>query len=185
MWYCKFLDLPKIPESICQEILLKNYSRPLRDYKGWSHIKNGREIVSADNPFYHSDEELTTWINNNILNDYNDLGIRHARYAEGKTTTGIHTDQTRKYVLQYLLKSGGGVLNFWKELNSEIVRNGRVTLANYDSVELLESFNLPENSWVLLNATILHSVEYLCADRISVQISLNYDPYDTPKDINN
>lgn len=175
IWYCKFLDLPLIPESVLTDVLCS--LTVMRDYKGWAHTKLNEKILSADNPFYHANDKLTKWLDNNILSSYNDVGIRYARFEDGKTTTGIHTDQTRKFVLQYLLESGNGILNFWKESNQPIVRDGRVTLNSYDNLELLETYHLPEKQWVLLNASILHSVENLTSDRISIQISLNYDPF--------
>lgn len=176
MWYCKFLDLPEIPKNICESIFSNTSLTIIRDYKGWAHTRHGQEIVSANNPFYKVSDELEDWLRQNIVYEYNDVGLRYAHYESEKNTTGVHTDQTRKYVLQYLLSSGNGILNFWQEKGQDIIRSGRVTINNYDRLNLLESFNLPEKKWVLLNTNILHSVELLNSDRISVQISLNYEP---------
>ena len=176
MWYCKFVDLPKVPDYFVQEILLKEPGKVLRDYHGWIHIKYGKEVKSANNPFYYTTPELELWLKKNIANEYNDVGVRYAHYEIGTTTSGVHTDQTRRYVLQYLIKSGNGILNFWQEKNQPIVRDGRYTSFNYDDLILLESFDIPEGQWILLNTNILHSVEGLDSNRVSIQVSLNYDP---------
>ena len=178
MWYCKFLNLPSIPEHFVKEILNKDPGKILRDYHGWVHINNGQEVMSANNPFYYASPELEAWLSENIVSEYNDVGVRYAHYEPGKTTAGVHTDQTRRYVLQYLVKSGGGILNYWQERGHPVVRDGRYTSFNYGDLTLLESFNLQEGQWVLLNTNILHSVENLDSNRISVQISLNYNPYE-------
>jgi hypothetical protein len=173
MWYCKLLDLPTIPEHFVQDILTNDPGEVFRDYQGWAHFKDGKEITSASNPFYYASKELEQWLKDNIESTYNDVGIRYAHYKEGTTTAGVHTDQTRKYVLQYLLKTGNGILNFWQEKGHDVVRDGRYTSNNYNDLILLESFNIGEGVWVLLNTNILHSVENLDSDRISVQVSLN------------
>ena len=176
MFYCKLLDLPKIPEHFVQEILTQEPGEVLRDYPGWVHTKEGGQVMSARNPFYYTSNELEQWLKENIAPEYNDVGVRYAHYEPGTTTAGVHTDQTRRYVLQYLIKTGNGQLKFWQEKGQPAVRDGRYTPNNYDSLELLESFDLPEGVWVLLNTNILHSVEGLNSDRISVQVSLNQLP---------
>lgn len=178
IWYCKAVDLPRVPDHFVQEILNNEPGQVLREYKGWIHTKNGQEIQSASNPFYYANNELEQWLKENIVAEYNDVGVRYAHFKEGTTTAGIHTDQTRRYVLQYLIKSGNGVLHFWQEQGNEIVRDGRYTPNNYDTLVLLEKFEIPEGQWYLLNTNILHSVEELDSNRISIQISLNYNPYE-------
>lgn len=173
MWYCKFLDLPKVPDHFAREILSQEPGEVLRDYQGWVHTKDGRQVMSARNPFYYASEELEQWLKENIVSKYNDVGVRYAHYEPGTTTAGVHTDQTRRYVLQYLLATGNGVLKFWQEKGQPVVRDGRYTSNNYDDLELLESFDIPTGVWILLNTNILHSVEGLSSDRVSVQVSLN------------
>lgn len=177
MFYCKFLDLPQIPLELLTNLSNADKGTMIRDYKGWTHTNNGKEVVSADNPFYSMSAELEQWLQENICNDYNDVGIRYAYGSREKHTAGVHTDQTRRYVLQYLVETGSGVLNFWQEAGHDIVRDGRYTPASFDQLTLLESFDLPTHQWALLNTNILHSVEGLTGNRISVQISLNYNPF--------
>lgn len=178
MFLCKFPSLPRIPDDLLMGIDSANPGQLLRDYKGWTHTKNGKEIQSSDNPFFYASAELERWIKQNVCEHFNDVGVRFAYGKPDVNTAGVHTDQTRKYVLQYMIKTGGGNLNFWQQDNEPIQRNGRYTLDSYDELTLLSTVETPEHTWILLNAQVLHSVENLSSTRINVQVSLNYDPFE-------
>jgi hypothetical protein len=178
MFLCKFPNLPLIPSELLAGVDADTPGKLLRDYKGWTHTKDGKEIKSSDNPFFYASVELEEWIKENICKQFNDVGIRFAYGKLDINTAGVHTDQTRKYVLQYMIKTGGGNLNFWQQDNEPIQRSGRHTLNSYDDLTLLSTFETPENTWIMLNAQVLHSVENLNSTRINVQVSLNYDPFE-------
>jgi hypothetical protein len=178
MWYCKFLDLPAIPDNLINQIDTNNPGVIMRDYKGWDHYKDGVAIKSSDNPFYFASAELQEWLALNVCSEFNDVGIRYAYGKADVNTAGIHTDSTRKYVLQYNLDNGGGHLNFWQEKGKPLLRDGRVTINNYNQVDLVESVQTPNNQWYLINAMVLHSVEALVSTRVNVQISLMNNPFD-------
>lgn len=181
MWYFKVLDLPTIPQYFCDEIIANGPSEILRDYPGWKHIKqDGQEIVSARNPICVASTELEQWLKNNITPVYRDVGVRYAFGSANPGTAGVHTDQTRKYVLQYLVKSGGATLTYWQEDGHPVLREPHAHAEDYTKLRILDSGQLLENRWAILDTRILHSVENLTSDRISVQISLD----DIPADLN-
>jgi hypothetical protein len=177
MWYCKVLDLPGVPQHFVDEILANGPNKILRDYPGWKHLKeDGQEIVSARNPICVASAELESWLKENITSTYRDVGVRYAFGSQNPGTAGVHTDQTRKYVLQYLLKDGGATLNYWQEEGYPILREPHAHADDYNKLEKLESTKLEEGRWAILDTRILHSVENLTSDRISIQISLDDIP---------
>lgn len=177
MWYCQILDLPKIPEKFIEEIIANGPSQILRDYPGWDHLKeDGTKIVSARNPICIATPELESWLKENITSIYRDVGIRYAFGSKNPGTAGVHTDQTRKYVLQYLVKDGNATLVYWQEEGYPVIRGPHTRAENYNKLKVLESKKLKEGQWAILDTRILHSVENLTSDRISVQISLDNIP---------
>ena len=177
MWYFKILDLPGVPQKFINEILANGPSQILRDYPGWKHIKQGgEEIVSARNPICIASPELESWLKENITPVYRDVGIRYAFGSQNPGTAGVHTDQTRKYVLQYLVKDGGATLTYWQEEGYPILREPHAHAEDYTKLKILDSEKLEEGVWAILDTRILHSVENLTSDRISVQISLDDIP---------
>jgi hypothetical protein len=177
MNYYKFLDLPEIPDSLVSNINPSSPGALFRDYKGWEHTKSGQKIMATDNPFYHASQELKEWLGENIIREFNDVGVRFAFGGNGKSTAGVHTDATRKFVMQYNLVHADGVLTFWQEKGQPIVRNGRYTVSDYDALVKLDEVFIPNNRWMILDAMVLHSVENLTGTRINVQISLNENPF--------
>lgn len=171
---CKFLDLPRIPEELVKDI---QPSEIIRNYVGRDITRYGVAIHTADNPFYRISAELESWIQENICKEYNDVGVRYAYGSPESPTTGIHTDETRRYVLMYNLHNGGGNLNFWQEWGHTVVRDRRVVIDNTEKVLRIDQFETPNNVWYLIDARILHSVENMTSTRINIQVSLDYDHF--------
>jgi len=177
MWYFKVLNLPPVPQHFTDAILAHGPTDILRDYPGWTHVKeDGTVIVSARNPICVASLELEAWLKNNITPVYRDVGIRYAFGSDNPGTAGVHTDQTRKYVLQYLVRDGGATLTYWQEEGYPVMREPHARVGNYSKLTVLDSCQLKEGHWAILDTRILHSVENLTADRISVQMSLDAVP---------
>jgi hypothetical protein len=177
MWYFKVLDLPPVPQQFTDSILAHGPTDILRDYPGWTHVKeDGSIVVSARNPICMASPELELWLKNNITPVYRDVGIRYAFGSANPGTAGIHTDQTRKYVLQYLVRDGGATLTYWQEEGYPVMREPHARVGDYSKLKVLDSGRLEEGRWAILDTRILHSVENLTSDRISVQMSLDAVP---------
>ena len=170
MFLYKLLDLPQVPEE------LTTHGSMIESYVGWIHKRNGQNLFSADHPLYSISVELTEWINNNIYSNYNKIGIKHAKGSTEHPFIGIHTDATRQYVLQYNLASAGGVLYYWQEHNQPLIRDRRINLCDYEQVTLIEKCEIPDNTWHIINAMALHSVEGITGTRINIQLSLDHVP---------
>ena len=177
MWYFKVLNLPPVPQRFTDNILVHGPTDILRDYPGWTHVKeDGSIVVSARNPICMASPELELWLKNNITPVYRDVGIRYAFGSANPGTAGVHTDQTRKYVLQYLVKDGGATLTYWQEDGYPILREPHAHAEDYNKLKIVDSGKVEEGRWAILDTRILHSVENLTSDRISVQISLDDIP---------
>jgi hypothetical protein len=177
MWYFKVLNLPPVPEHFTDDILAHGPTDILRDYPGWTHVReDGTIVVSARNPICTASPELEAWLRDNITAVYRDVGIRYAFGSANPGTAGVHTDQTRKYVLQYLVRDGGATLTYWQEEGYPVMREPHARVGDYNKLKVLDSGRLEEGRWAILDTRILHSVENLTGDRISVQISLDDIP---------
>lgn len=175
---CELLDLSEIPEAFASAILAGECNNLLRDYPGWEYMRDGKKYRCADNPFYAPSTQLEKWVRHNILEDeVHEVGIRFAYGSPQITSAGVHTDQTRNYVLQYHLKTGNGKLCYWQKKGSNFYIGEKYTLVkDYSELELKETYEVPLRTWHLVDARVLHSVEDLNDVRISLQVSLNTIP---------
>ena len=176
MKYYKFLDLPQIPDH-----LDLNPGEMMREFKSMEYIKDGKISMTSDVVAYQATTELQTWIKDNIIPEYKDVSIRFQYGGDGRTTTVLHTDKTRKFVLQYNLQHADGILTYWKEEGQPELRpEVEIRESGYDYSKLtkLDEVFIPNKQWVLIHTKVLHSVENLTGNRINVQISLDYDPFD-------
>jgi hypothetical protein len=129
--------------------------------------------MSSSNPFYYANTDLEAWVRLRICREFNDMGVRFAFGKPDVNTAGVHTDETRHYVLMYNLDNGGGHLKFWQEKGQPLERDGRYLVTDYSKLDLVETVETPNNRWYLINARVLHSVEGITSTRINVQVSLN------------
>lgn len=169
--------LPKIPEELVKDIDPRTPGQLLRDYPGWLMINGDQSFKVSDNPFYKASDELVAWLKENITDISNDIGIRFAFGSPDRPSAGIHTDQTRDFVLQYHLKTGGGKLCYWDKKNDILKPLGKYErIDNYSKVKQASQIEVPIHLWHLIDARLLHSVEDMYSTRVTVQISLNEFP---------
>lgn len=175
--FCKILDLPKVPTELVTLVLKEDSRKLIRDYPGWEYKKSGERFTCSDNPFFSAPERLIEWIHKNILDDC-EVGIRYAYGTPTVTSAGVHTDQTRDFVLQYHLKTGGGKLCYWVKKGGPLFPGKKYSLIkDYNDIDLVESHAVEEGVWHLVDARLLHSVEDLNSTRITIQLSLNQVPH--------
>jgi hypothetical protein len=161
------------------ELFIKDEkSPPWRTYSNRSYIRDDKFYEhSCIQIHYHVDDKLRQWVNENIIDDYNDVGFRQVQVNANPGCITPHTDETREYALIYNFQTGGGDLVFYKEPGYPLYREGRVIGNNYDAYKEIERVKIPEHRWYFLNTRVIHSVENIFQDRLQIQISINYIPY--------
>lgn len=143
---------------------------------------NTQEYSSGDNSLYFSkDDDATTWAKSNIDTRINDIRAFVAlNYQDiAKWSQGPHTDSTRTHTLIYLLDAGGDNVKtvFYKEHGVDNIDRGlKYRPTDYTNLEPIDSVELKVNTWTLLNATVLHSVESLTRARKTIQVAFNFLP---------
>jgi hypothetical protein len=144
------------------------------DYKYRDLYKDGKTYKTAFNNCRYLTQQAYKWVLDNISSRAKD--VRMSFTVPGLERAGPHVDSTRDYTLMYVLKNGGkdNETVFWKEKGvNELIRPYRYTVNDYDNVERIGSISLPLNTWILLNARVLHSVENINEGRISIQCAFD------------
>ena len=110
---------------------------------------------------------------------------RPCNTTDKDTTHIVHTDQIRKYSLNYFLNLGGDsvLTNFYREKNKTIERGaktlGQMTdtgFVEYNNLDTLASVKFDLKKWYLISTHVLHDVDHIQWPRISVSISYNISP---------
>jgi len=179
--FCNFSDLPveletQVYDLVNSDALIKiDYNKNLNK----EYIKNGEIKKSLALYQYESSNSINDWVYENIAN----LGVTNIRCSksggngdkEKRDFRGPHTDSQRNYTLMYLLENGGNNVEtaFYHENGETIVRDNALAPTNMDSMIELDRVNIPLRRWIVLNSRILHTVENIETDRISLQIGLS------------
>ena len=183
MLYQIIKDLPALPEELKK--MAWEYTGVERDdalnpwVLGYTH---GRALGKDNKEYGHStglprkqiSEAFNQWIYDNITDLFHDVGICVSK--TGFDHCGPHRDQSRAFTLMYVLKQGSNdaITTFWKEKPGVPVQN---YYDNYDELEFLDQINIPLETWCMLDAKAIHSVENIQEGRVSVQVSLNQNPW--------
>ena len=186
MEFCyKFCDeLPQVPQSIIDEAY-NSFAQPIiknNQNKNWdskskeTYVENGLELHNVAFVQYDLPEHIIDWFKTNIVTSgYTDIRISKSTIGDGKLA---HTDNTRDYVLIYMLECGGyrPETIFYCENEKPILRERGVRVYDYNTIKEIDKVYIPPEQWIMLNTKILHGVSGLSSHRISYQIGLNY-PY--------
>jgi hypothetical protein len=81
--------------------------------------------------------------------------------------------------LIYLLEKGNEdqYTKFYQEPGQGVHRKRNVTIYDMDSLIELDSVCAPLHTWLYFNASILHSVENVLGNRISIVVGFECDPF--------
>lgn len=181
-WCYKFLDLPHVPQelidiaynNINEQIIIKNNQNKDWEWKSKEKfVVNGLEKQNVAFIQYDLDPLVISWMRDNIISEgFTDIRISKSTAGDGKLP---HTDNTRDYVLIYMLECGGFKPEtvFYKEKSCNLYRERGVRIIDYDCVEEIDRVYIPPNHWCLLNTRIIHGVENITDYRISFQIGTN------------
>ena len=185
-------NLPKIPSDLIEKTWHKlnfetnqdlaenvaEFYQMKNEFNGYASRtvkKDGAMLKSSMSKRSATPPELTNWINENITSNYTESSISITD-SNISNLHAPHVDHSRRYLLIYVLQSGGpDVVNQWyKEKTQPLKRFGQPWLAfnDYDQLEVVGSLKIPENTWAILDSQIIHSVENLINNRVTIQIGI-------------
>ena len=183
-WFYKFLDLPPVPQDLLDGALSQLYSKelfqmPQNDLQiNWDHSRNTNihtdGVVKKNAPTISWDLEgdIVDWFRANINENFHNLRVSTTE-PDGflKDTQAAHRDMSRDYTLMYMVDTGGdNVRTAWyQEEGKPIVRNRGERCDDHRKLTKLEETVIPERTWCLVNATILHAVHNMSRPRRGIQ----------------
>lgn len=201
IWYFRYLDLPAIPEKFLDEAkeILRNQKKEMKDtydikpltnkwvekldedkkeisYSMFRPLKeNGKILTSRSVVRFPVNEDFEFWIRENITDKFIDASIAPSyKQNEDDEILGPHTDTTRDYLLLYIfdISNKGQKTIWWQENGQPVVRGRNVSTNDFDNMTKLHEVEYKIGKWVIMNATILHSVHNIVGYRDAIQISL-------------
>lgn len=171
------------PDAVRDHALDLGFITPAHDVRRKTTFINryltkstGTEISAYTFSYYYP-ENVMQWVKDNITEDVKDL--RYCFTIPNRSSLGPHCDLTRSVALIYLLQSGGENHRtvFWKERNqNELIRPLGYHINDYSQIDEIASITLPVNTWMIINARLLHSVENIPLGRKAIHISLDEVP---------
>ena len=132
------------------------------------------------NSFNHGiflDPLSEAWARDNVIQNFKDIRVSYTDV--GKPRCGCHIDRTRNYTLIYLMRDGGPdhATVFYRERGvNELIRPPAHRVDYYSNLQEISRCKLPLNTWMLLNARILHSIENISLGRVSIQMGFDEFP---------
>jgi hypothetical protein len=129
-------------------------------------------MASNKNVRHHFNEEFTDWIRHNITPEFQFSNSGVMFFNEPQLP---HTDTTRDFVLLYNVASGGSetTLCFWQEREQPLRRERMLALERGPHLTLIDSIMGPFDTWYLMNARVVHSVENMTGVRVNLQVSFD------------
>lgn len=179
----QYLDyLPPIPENLVSKILTgirdmpTNSAPPLR-----SIVDNNSVFENISYKQYVADKEVTDWVRDNISSQYTRFGVQIQNPGQNNRRHAPHADSIdRTWVLNYVIQPGGpDVVNTWYHKNGVPVKRPGTEAyrpADITEFETLESVQFETGRWHLLTASILHGVENIISERISMTLGFELHP---------
>lgn len=189
----KILNFPKVPTHLVNEIfeVVKDpYNMDLKkhqDHTGYKEFKNrqlkklnGQEITSVSVDRFKISESLDTWLKNHV----HTLPRRQhiAFYNSSSSAMGPHVDADRDTVWIYVIDTGGHKVEtvWYREPEQKIIRPDLQNIAidymnaaicDYTKLVEIERYEIPAHTWIEINSSILHSVEGLDRNRLTIQVT--------------
>jgi len=195
-------QLPAVPDHLVQQALTIAYNakrdwydpdkRPPVVNAGGNGIvfgtkivydHNDRPIVTRSNPRFPLDDEWNTWVRDNIAPVVIESGVSVGlmpRVTDAEATMGgPHTDTTRNFALLYLIEKGNDDqwTEFFQEVGEDVYRPYNCRPTKLANLTLIDRVCAPLHKWVYLDGRILHGYNNISKNRIALQVSLAYDPF--------
>ena len=182
----QILDLPKLPDDLKKQAMsfVESTSDAINEYvlgntHGRTLYKDNKEHGSSTGlPRKAISKDFEQWVYNNITTLFHDVGICIS--TPGFDHSGSHRDQSRNFSLLYVLQQGSenATTTFWKPKPGVPILNH---YSNYDELEFLDQINIPLETWCILDGKTVHSVENIQEGRVTVQVSLNENPWNATR----
>ena len=181
------VDLPLIPESLITQEILDSFPNEVYVHNtGYDRVyrKNNRLLKNASYIKKNiTSAPLQQWLSEQIPLYVRDtdatVQISQPAGTDTDTTHIVHTDQRRKFALNYFLSTGGDsvVTEFYRETNASICRgikpSGYLTdtgFVDYENLEILDSPKFITQRWYLIATNVLHGVDHIDHPRISISL---------------
>lgn len=132
--------------------------------------------------------EFENWVKENIWHDIVDAGVNYTTIDstdQVPMSSGGHTDKIRNYILLYPLLMGGDDTRtvFWQEQGHPLIRPPATDAEDGSKLIMKDWITLPQNCWTMVSGNVIHSVENLYTTRITLQVSLAYNPWKDSLDV--
>jgi len=197
LFFC-LVDMPQPPQEVLDSIrdtALENYrngdtnvqfaTRPavtdeqmMRFHRTRNTILEGKLQIRADYKRYLVDDVVVNWFNENITDNYNQIG---SQLMNNGQMFCPHTDgEIRKYILNYTVQRGGDdVENVWLvEPGHPVVRPGEpIQFPDTDHLRVIKTTRLPERSWCVLYGKIIHTSRNIETERIQLSVAFSEDQF--------
>lgn len=165
--YYKFVELPQLPKEL--ESLCAFYASNDKNliYSLNKQIYNTKEELDRKPclfDVYDIPQEVRKWLyDNKIIKNINQKNVGIQKSYNGNSIYP-HIDKMvdsneqirfRNYALNYLLSESGPITNFYK-----------------DNLDIIEGVIVPSRSWHILNVKVLHGVENIKNERLTLSVTL-------------
>ncbi|NOX44069.1 MAG: hypothetical protein GXP19_10100 [Gammaproteobacteria bacterium] len=129
-------------------------------------------MASNSNVRHYFSSDAIDWINKNITHEFQATNSGAMFFDEPQLP---HTDVTRDFVLLYNLETGGpdSELCFWQEAGKSRTRERMLAVEHGAHLQLIDRIKGPFDSWYMVNARIIHSVENISTLRLNLQVSFD------------
>jgi len=184
------LDWPAVPQELTatfepfiKKIIADNPPHPNPLCRRTMTVTQGdQEIHGATYRGNDAPADIKHWVEENICRDF--LQVRIASHGEEGSISVPHTDASRDWTALYITDLGGNQVEtvFWQEQGQDLRRPRATFPASYNNLVEIQRECFPKNSWVLLDARVIHSIENMQGLRIGLQIGFS-DNCDTIKNL--
>jgi len=187
-----YLDLPALPDYLEQHIMLlvagsinnliddlniKASDDILEEVKKFTYNKDdslGYPLSEAKGniarfDFLNVDTKISNWVHENI-GKFAYVSIQH---MHGGKTIPPHVDEIRSNAYNYIIATGNATTSFYKPTKQfEQLKVYPHTTFDLDKLELIEQIKIKPRRWHKINTSMIHGVDNLEYDRISLSLSI-------------
>ncbi len=163
------LDLPKIPE----ELLVQDFSQNKLQVdnsdrnRQFTMTRDGQAVQPAWNRRWEINGALLDWIKENVSDRFHHVGYAVTQDAADHLP---HRDLIGDYKIYYVVQAGGDdvVTRFYQTPN-DVPPGWRPEC--FDDLIEIDSYRVPNESWVMVNTRILHGVTGITGQRHMVSLT--------------
>lgn len=176
-------DLATVPDKFLDDFVSR-LNDPRRSDTSLNHTRpeyvsrlltNGQWTKnSTRSQRFDTAEDFKSWVADNITDTWTECSISSTEVNLGDMH-GAHTDWSRHWVLIYVIDPGGDHCRtvWYQQHDNSIVRTDLgCYVTDYTLLRELGDVRMAKHNWYAINSQILHGVESLTQDRITVQIGL-------------